>query len=111
MTGQQLELAKEEQRKAGASWEDGAELRCIGMMHSILVYDYFPEQENFPFPANNRYLQDYIDEIGMERAEQLWQEQVADFRKAKVGRNVWTDSEGCSYNTCRWADDKPNERR
>lgn len=106
MTGQQFELAKEEQRKAGASWEDGAELRCIDMMHSILIYNYFPEQENFPFPANNRYLKDYIDEIGMERTEQLWQEQVADFRKAKVSRDVWTDSDGCTYNSCLWADDK-----
>ena len=63
MTGQQLELAKEAQRKAGASWEDGAELRCIGMMHSILIYDYYPEQGDFPFPANNYYLKDYFEEV------------------------------------------------
>lgn len=105
MTGKQLELAKEAQLKAGASWEDGAELRCISMMHSILIYDYNPKQEKFPFPTDNLYLKNYIDEIGMARVEQLWQEQVADFRKAKVSRDVWTDSEGCSYNSCRWADE------
>ena len=104
MTGKQLEAAKDAQRKAGATWEEGAELRCIAMMHSILIYDYKPEQENMPFPSDNRYLKDYVKEVGMERAKQLWEEQVADYRKAKVGY-AGTDSEGCSYNYCKWADD------
>ncbi len=104
MTGKQLEAAIEAQRNAGASWEDGAELRCIGMMHSILIYDYSPEQENFSFPSYNRYLKDYIQEVGLERAKQLWEEQVSDYRKAKVGY-AGTDFEGCSYNYCKWADD------
>lgn len=104
MTGKQLEAAKEAQRKAGASWEECAELRCIGMMHSILIYHYRPEQENMPFPFDNIYLKDYIKEVGMERAKQLWEEQVADYRKAKVGY-AGHDNEGVEYNYCKWADD------
>lgn len=105
MTHKELENAKEAQRKAGASWKEGAELRCIDMMHSILIYDYVPEQEEMPYPESNYFLKDYAKEIGMERAKQLWEEQVADFRKAKVSRDVWTDSEGCTYNSCKWADE------
>lgn len=104
MTRKQLEAAKDEQRKAGASWGDGAELRCIEMMHSILIYEHRPEQETFPFPHDNYYLQDHILELGIERATQLWEEQVADYRNAQVGY-AGTDGEGCGYNYCKWADD------
>lgn len=103
MTGQQLQRAKEAQRRAGASWEEGAELRCIDMMHSILIYNYVPEQEEMPYPESNYYLKDYAEEIGIERAKQLWEEQVADYRNAEVGF-AGTDFEGCSYNYCKWAD-------
>lgn len=104
MTRKQLEAAKEAQRIAGTPWEDGVELRCIAMMHSILIYDYIPEQVSMPFPSDNRYLKDYVKELGIERVRQLWEEQVADYRKAEVGFAGY-DSEGCWYNYCKWADD------
>lgn len=63
-----------------------------------------PEQDNFPFPIRNKYLKSYVDEIGIQRARELWDEQVADYRKAKVGFAGY-DSENVSYNYCHWADD------
>ena len=104
MTHKELENAKKAQRKAGASWEEGEELRCIDMMHSILIYNYLPKQAEFPFPSDNYYLKDYIKTLGMKRASELWSEQVADYKKATVGY-VGCDSEGCSYNYCKWADE------
>lgn len=104
MTQKQLEAAKKAYREAGASFEDCIELRCIDMMHSILVYNYHPSDEEFPFPYNNRFLSQYIQKLGIDRAIQLWEEQIPDYRKAEVGFDGY-DWEGCSYNYCKWADD------
>lgn len=102
MTSKQLEKAKS---KTPYGTKEYTELSCISMMHSILVYNYYPEQGKITFPIDNQYLQKYIKTLGVERVSQLWSEQVTDFRKAKVSHNVYTDSEGCSYNSCRWADE------
>ena len=104
MTGKQLEAAKEAQRIAGTPWEDGVELMCIEAMHSILIYDYTPEQVSMPFPSDHRYLKDYIKELGIERARQLWEGQVADYRKAEVGFAVY-DIDGEAINWCKWVDE------
>ncbi|MBD5268105.1 MAG: helix-turn-helix transcriptional regulator [Bacteroides sp.] len=42
------------------------------------------EQDNFPFPIKNKYLKSYIDKIGMQRAIELWYEQVAYYRKPRL---------------------------
>lgn len=104
MTGKQLEAARIARigRKQWTKEDD--EIGCIGMIHSILIYNFRPESENFPFPANNYYLSDYIKQFGAEKVEELWNEQVKDYQQAKVGY-AGTDSEGCQYNYCRWADD------
>ncbi len=104
MTHKQLVAAKEKWQEAKGSAHEGAELHCIEMMHSILIYDYFPEEIKFTFPEDNYYLQDYIKELGIERVKELWAEQVEDFRHAKVGY-AGTDPDGCQYNYCKWADD------
>ena len=104
MTQKQLKTAEAALRKAGASFEDYTELLCIDMMHSILVYDYRPSNEEFPFPYNNRFLSEYIQKLGIDRTIQLWEEQIPDYRKAEVGFGGY-DGEGCSYNYCKWADD------
>lgn len=104
MTGKQLEAAEEAQRIAGASWEDGEELRCIGMIHSILIYNYHPKQERFLFPIDNEYLQNYIKHLGVERVSELWMQEVADYRHAEVGF-AGCDADGVAYNYCKWADD------
>ncbi len=54
--------------------------------------------------AGNRYLQEYIKQLGIERVFQLWGEQTEDYRNAEVGFAGY-DVDGCSYNYCKWADD------
>lgn len=45
------------------------------------------------------------EELTIPRAIELALEQKADFAKAKVYKNVYTDSEGCSYNSVVWHDE------
>ena len=55
---------------------------------------------------NDRYLKSYIDELGIETVERLVNEQVEDFEKATVLKDVHVDYEGLSYNSIIWADEK-----
>jgi hypothetical protein len=108
MTDKQIEQAK----KTLPKWEAGKktiytpeqeqlknELWCREMINSILCYD---------GPRNimsNRYLYDYIKKLGIDTVQRLCDEQIEDFNKAVVRRNVCTDSEGVSYNSIIWADE------
>jgi hypothetical protein len=76
------------------------ELWCREMINSILCYH--GERDIM----KNRYLQDYIKELGLETVQRLCDEQIADFRQAIVMRNVFTDSEGLSYSAIVWADER-----
>ena len=55
---------------------------------------------------NDEYLADYINDLGFDVVRHLCYEQISDFEKATVKENVHTDSEGISYNSIIWADDK-----
>lgn len=103
MTGKQLEAAKDKHRLSGGSAYERKELNCITMMHSILIYDFHPDDEEFPFPEDNYYLQDYIKDLGKDRVKELWSEQIKDYRQAEVGPAGSYDD--CDYNYCRWADE------
>lgn len=76
------------------------ELQCRDMINSILCYK---GKENL---MNNEYIDDYINDLGYDIVKCLCDEQIADFEKAIVKENVHTDSEGISYNSIIWADDK-----
>ena len=76
------------------------ELQCRDMINSILCYK---GKENL---MNNEYIADYIDDLGHDIVKRLCYEQIADFENATVKHNVHTDSEGISYNSIIWADDK-----
>ena len=73
------------------------ELDCRDMINSCLCYG-----QNF---IESRYSNPYIKELGKERVLELYNEQKADFDKAKVLYNVGKDSEGTTYNSVRWADE------
>lgn len=75
------------------------ELQCRDMINSILCYK---GKENL---VNNEYLADYINNLGYDIVRRLCDEQIADFENATVKYNVHT-SEGVSYNSIIWADDK-----
>lgn len=76
------------------------ELQCRDMINSILCYK---GKENL---MNNEYIDDYINDLGHDIVQRLCDEQIADFEKATVKHGVHTDSEGISYNSIIWADDK-----
>ena len=107
MTGKQIQAARatlpsgyaqrtEEERKLER------ELFCREMINSILIYDGVKALDE----EMDRYLLRYVKELSKERVLELIKEQVADFEKAIVKRNVYTDWEGCTYNTCLWADEQ-----
>lgn len=73
------------------------ELDCREMINSCLCYG-----SNF---LKSHYSDPYIQELGRERVLELYNEQKTDFDKATVFRNVYKDSEGCSYNSIKWEDE------
>ena len=114
MTNKQIEAAK----RTLPQWDRGTppqltsqqkiyeqELSCRGMINSCLIYGqrysfYDDEKKEF-----GKYAQDYIKYLGEEEVTRIWNEQIEDFSKAEVQHNVHADVEGCSYNSCKWADD------
>lgn len=86
------------------------ELRCRNMINSLMIYGNINSPYNEQTKEFNFYLHDYVsgDEfsfLGTKRVLELVREQQEDFKKAKVKNNVYVDCEGCSYNSCTWADD------
>lgn len=118
MTGKQIRLAMDaiphgiyyhsatKQQK-----KEYAELSCREMINSIMIYGNI----NSPYSEKEDELDRYLEERWQERGSmfyvprkriiELVKEQQADFAKAVVKSNVYTDCEGCTYNTCVWADE------
>lgn len=109
MTGKEIEKLKDSLPK----WENGKppvlteeqkrldrELWCIEMINSILIYHGSRDI------MNNEYLDKYIEELGVETVAKLVKEQIKDFKKATVLKNVCTDCEGLPYNSIIWADEQ-----
>jgi hypothetical protein len=107
ITRKEIEQAKNELplKKTKQQEEIYQSLRCREMVNSIMIYDGINalKNENNTF---NKYLLSYVDELGEEKVNQLIKEQIDDFSKAVVKYNTYTDHEGCTYNTCIWADEQ-----
>jgi hypothetical protein len=111
MTGKQI---KEAWAKLPSSWGEMTpdqrktreELFCREMINSCLAYGqaqssfYNPETKEFGL-----YAEDYIKELGKTTVVRLFNEQCDSFSRAQVNRNVYTDSEGCTYSSIIWEDD------
>lgn len=67
------------------------ELNCIDMINSCLIY-----KKDF---MNSTYKDEYIAEFGLERVQELYDEQVEYIKNCTIIENAHTDSEGCSYNS------------
>lgn len=99
------------------------ELDARSMINSVLIYGYKTgSKEVWDYESqklvsvvehilkHNRYVrdyaynQDYYNFLGEARTMRLIEEQVNDFAKAEVGFAGY-DSEGVSYNYCRWGDE------
>jgi predicted MPP superfamily phosphohydrolase len=79
------------------------ELSCISMLHSILTYS---NDHSIEKVMSDRYLQRYINELGEQRVRELAQQEIEEFANATINRNVHTDSEGVSYNSVTFRDNK-----
>ena len=120
MTGKQIEKAREEilarvdKTLSPANWPEedqraDQELDVRNMINSMLIYGDNVEEGSWSF---NKYLAPYFSGknwrnkglITRERLLELIEEQKADFAKAEVGY-AGEDSEGYSYNYCKWADE------
>ena len=86
-----------------------AQISCIEMVNSILAYScppWGPAQKLLKRDLNDShsYLRDHVNELGEEQVLQIIEEQINDI--SYVRRGVFTDSEGCSYNTIIWKEDE-----
>lgn len=84
------------------------ELSCREMINSMLIYGSSVDEGGWSF---NKYLATYYKGdawrkplLTKERVLELIAEQKKSFEKATVLRNVYEDSEGCTYNSCDWGD-------
>lgn len=80
------------------------EIRTIEMIHSILTYSE-PERWTVDIVLSDEYMKKYIDELGEEKVAELIANEIEDYKKATVNKNVHTDMEGVSYNSVTFADD------
>lgn len=117
MTDTELEREKQKLRDSGGSmWKgteeqrrQGTKLWCIEMINSIIAYTYcygFPAGftgEDFLKAEEKRhynYLEKYVEKLGRFEVSKLIEEQMNDV--SKIQRGVFTDNEGCSYNSIVW---------
>ncbi len=112
MTRQQIEEAKQTlprflEKHTPQQIQLRDELACREMINSCLIYGsarydfYDPTTRQF-----GQYAQRYVKQLGGKAVARLYNEQVEDFSKATVHHGVYTDNEGCSYNSCVWADEQ-----
>lgn len=88
---------------------ESSELSTISMIHSILAYAPLRGTETTEqiadYVMKNRYMSDYIKELGVDRAREVVVREVEDFKRATVKHAVFTDDEGIYYNAIEYPDD------
>ena len=85
LTTVKYELWSEEQKQLDK------ELSCREMINSCLIYG-----TNF---LKSHYSNDYFDELGESKVQQLYNEQLQNFSRSIVVRNIFEDSEGVTYDS------------
>ncbi len=74
----------------------------ISMIHSILIYT-DSKLWTEKYVMEDKYMQDYIKDLGEDTVRDIVNKEIADFKEnATVQRDVYTDSEGVSYNSLDW---------
>lgn len=84
--------------------EEG-KIRAIEMIHSILTYAE-PHNHTLEYVLNNRYMQKYVDQLGQEEVTNLINNEIEEFKNAVINKDQYTDSEGVTYNSVTFKDDK-----
>ena len=116
MTQKQINAAKKTlPRRVDVPWKDWTkeqrrlsdELDCREMINSCLTYGgirgFWMECE-WRW-GDKSYAAPFIRSLGLDRVKELAAEQEADFAKAVVCRDVFTDSEDVTYHSVVWADE------
>ena len=88
---------------------EGDEKSCIGMLNSMIAYDWDRKETAREFldriegTHTYEYIKRYVEEFGIDKVAELMQRQIDD-----IDRIVYagTDSEGVSYNSIIWKDSK-----
>ena len=116
MTRKEMEAVQSSlpRRMDWANWTEeqkklDAELSCREMINSCLCYsgiESFWHVDPWRWGEYKSYAARHVAALGMERVKEIVKEQEEDFARAVVLRNVHTDSEGCTYNSIRWADEQ-----
>lgn len=75
---------------------------CINMLHSILTYTSNYDFENI---INNKYLKDYINELGYTKVAELTKNEIKEFENVQIITNCFTDDEGNCYNSTIFKDE------
>lgn len=90
-----LKISFTNERKLTAEEElELEEIRCISMIHSCLVYG-----TDF-FNGYKHYAENYAKTLGKEKVKEIYAKEVEFFDKhATVTKDVFTDTDGCSYNS------------
>ena len=85
------------------------ELQCREMINSILIYGSSADKGSYSY---EKYLKPYIEGdhwhkylLSEARVDELIAEQKDSLSRAVVKANAYEDSEGCTYNSCKWEDD------
>lgn len=99
MTRKQMEII----RSNGLNDDRYNKLSCIDMINSIICYNDCNTPEDVVFRYSGHYLDQYIREFGLNNVLDMAAEQLNDV--VAVTRNVFTDSEGCTYNSLVFRDD------
>lgn len=82
--------------------KEQAILDTISMIHSILIYT-DSKLWTEKYVMEDKYMQDYINDLGRDTVKDIVNKEIADFKaNATIQRNVYTDSEGVSYNSLDW---------
>lgn len=80
------------------------ELNFRRMIISCLTYNGAKQIRDDKTGAWGRYGAEYANELGIKRATEVWEEQRDFFKEhAKVSHGVYTDCEGCTYNSVSWS--------
>ena len=110
MTHKQLEQLKKSSRYYGIVTDRTPEekeiydrISCIETINSCIAYC----SRNLESIMRNDYMQRHIDKLGLDVVARLVQGQLNDV--LCIQHCVYTDSEGCSYNSIIWKEDKDNE--
>jgi hypothetical protein len=99
MTEQQIDQAARDLRN-GIGNHTPDELACRRMMNSFFAYgNSLTDESSWHF---QRYLQEYVDRLGRKLFDQVRNEQMETYKKCTISVGVFTDDEGCTYNSINW---------